>query len=273
MPIIVKCAGCGKSIKRWPRDIRRSKEHYCSVECKNKAHQTVLTCPICGIQFKVKLSRKDRRATCSKECLKIHLSRLQQEHPNTPRDRITKNCPVCGVSFETVPSTERRFCSRSCADKAISLGLTHRRKPHLIDLICEQCGQQFQVQPYAAKTQRFCSLVCKYEWQGPAMSGENHPLWKGGRAEYYGSNWKRQRREARRRDGHVCQHCGITEQELGRALDVHHIKPFKEFGLENHNQANKLSNLISLCTSCHSQAEPNGPLARLGQLPSMGKSP
>jgi predicted HNH restriction endonuclease len=36
-------------------------------------------------------------------------------------------------------------------------------------------------------------------------------------------------------------------------LDVHHIIPFRKFGIDRYREANKISNLISLCNSCHSK--------------------
>jgi hypothetical protein len=64
----------------------------------------------------------------------------------------------------------------------------------------------------------------------------------------------------RRRDHYTCQGCGKTEVELGRVLDVHHIRPFREFGYIRHQNdryllANDLSNLVSLCVSCHKTME------------------
>jgi predicted HNH restriction endonuclease len=38
-------------------------------------------------------------------------------------------------------------------------------------------------------------------------------------------------------------------------LDVHHILPIRYFEEENYKEANKLSNLISLCEVCHTTAE------------------
>jgi len=45
--------------------------------------------------------------------------------------------------------------------------------------------------------------------------------------------------------------CGLIADNL----DVHHIVPFREFGLENYKKANRLENLISLCHSCHLKSE------------------
>lgn len=71
----------------------------------------------------------------------------------------------------------------------------------------------------------------------------------------YGPNWAQQRLRARARDGFRCRRCGISEAELGRELDVHHKVPFREFD-GRYTAANALDNLVSLCPSCHSRAEP-----------------
>jgi len=95
---------------------------------------------------------------------------------------------------------------------------------------------------------------------GRTFAGKNNPSWKGGKVKYYGPNWPRQQRAARRRDNYTCQVCGIAQKKAGRSLDVHHIKPFRSFGYipdenDNYLQANALTNLITLCRSCHKKAE------------------
>ncbi|MGH9426029.1 MAG: HNH endonuclease [Terriglobia bacterium] len=105
-------------------------------------------------------------------------------------------------------------------------------------------------------------MKCRDNWRSENESGENSRGWRGGWENYYGPNWKRQKREARKRDNYTCQKCGLTEAELGKALDVHHKKPFKEFGYliganTNYKQANHLNNLVSLCPSCHKESEPS----------------
>ncbi len=67
----------------------------------------------------------------------------------------------------------------------------------------------------------------------------------------YGPNWPRQRDRARARDGYRCQMCGVSER--GRAHDVHHKIPFRAF--DSYQQANQLTNLITLCRPCHRRAE------------------
>lgn len=67
----------------------------------------------------------------------------------------------------------------------------------------------------------------------------------------YGPGWKQQKQKARERDK-VCRHCGKTPEENGRALDVHHINPYRYSG------DNRLENLICLCRSCHMRAIDRG---------------
>lgn len=69
----------------------------------------------------------------------------------------------------------------------------------------------------------------------------------------YGPNWRLQRDLARARDGYRCQVCGAAEE--GRSHDVHHKIPFRTF--TSYAQANQLSNLVTLCHSCHRQVETN----------------
>lgn len=92
--------------------------------------------------------------------------------------------------------------------------------------------------------------MASYYLESQRFSGENNGAWRGGDIEYYGADWKKQRRKARERDHYTCQDCGITEDEYGRELSVHHIIPFRQF--ENYQEANRLDNLITLCESpCH----------------------
>lgn len=83
----------------------------------------------------------------------------------------------------------------------------------------------------------------------------------------YGPNWQQARRVVLERDGHRCRTCG-AQAPPGQGLHVHHIRPFREFGYipgqnEHYRSANKPENLITLCASCHRQAE-MGQQARSG---------
>jgi DEAD/DEAH box helicase domain-containing protein len=87
----------------------------------------------------------------------------------------------------------------------------------------------------------------------------------------YGPDWPAARDAARGRDGYRCRQCGAPERP-GRAHEVHHLQPFRDFGYlpgENRNdrQANALDNLITLCPTCHHRAESvRGTRSALGGL-------
>jgi DEAD/DEAH box helicase domain-containing protein len=75
----------------------------------------------------------------------------------------------------------------------------------------------------------------------------------------YGPNWPAQRDAARARDHYRCRRCGAPERDA-RRHDVHHFTPFRAFGYvpgrnDLYKLANRLENLITLCPSCHRQAE------------------
>ncbi|MEJ5225806.1 MAG: Zn-binding domain-containing protein, partial [Anaerolineales bacterium] len=64
----------------------------------------------------------------------------------------------------------------------------------------------------------------------------------------------------RARDNYRCQLCGAPEPPH-RQHDVHHKIPFRQFrdetGRIQRERANELSNLVTLCPTCHRQAEQN----------------
>jgi hypothetical protein len=90
--------------------------------------------------------------------------------------------------------------------------------------------------------------------QSIAMSGSGNSNWKGGISYApYPQDWCDDLREAiRKRDGYICQECGLHQDELGgfhKQLDVHHI----DYDKDNLNPIN----LISLCKSCHAKTNFN----------------
>jgi DEAD/DEAH box helicase domain-containing protein len=90
----------------------------------------------------------------------------------------------------------------------------------------------------------------------------------------YGPDWDKMREEILTRDGHRCRKCGAGEPP-GRSHDVHHLRPFREFGYvrggnRNDRLANAPENLITLCRACHHRAESatglRGALSGLGHV-------
>ena len=216
----VPCTCCGKQIERYPYQLKAREHHFCDRKCMS-AYFATLVGP-------------------SAPCYKA----------------VTVLCSVCGKSFQRSPHEIREhknnFCSVQChsAYKAASS----------IIVPCDTCGQPLTRQQNQIRKLKhhFCDIRCEADWLSAKMAAHNNRNWKGGAVRYYGPNWPTQARAARRRDGHCCQSCGI--HQVGVALDVHHIIPFKSFGYvydenENYLQANQLNNLVSLCRTCHGLIE------------------
>ena len=92
----------------------------------------------------------------------------------------------------------------------------------------------------------------------PDRRGENHWNWQGGISDKgYSEGWTESLRTLiRERDNYTCQDCGITQDELGYKLDIHHING-------NKKDSNP-RNLITLCRSCHSYRH-NGKMRNKGE--------
>ncbi len=77
------------------------------------------------------------------------------------------------------------------------------------------------------------------------MSGPNHPNWHGGMSPLpYGPEFTRKfKRLILQRDNYTCQHCGVTQSEAKRTLQIHHI---------DHNKMNNdPANLMTVCGPCN----------------------
>ena len=81
----------------------------------------------------------------------------------------------------------------------------------------------------------------------------------------YGPEWPIRRNAVRQRDGFRCKACGASELP-GRQHDVHHLIPFRAYVAnsalrsdlppsEAWKLANRMENLVTLCSSCHRRAE------------------
>lgn len=198
-----------------------------------------IECP-CGTTFYVPPSRATTAKFCSAECRRRY--GYQPEY----KGKIEVPCEHCGKVLRRYPSLVKdyNFCDAECFN-------AYRRRP--VIKTCAVCGASFSVKRSEAPTR----LTCGWECRVARLRGHNHPSWRGGREPYYGPNWDEQRRKARERNG-ACHRCGRTPAEIGEALSVHHIKPFREFGYvlgenDNYRQANALENLEGLCRRCHAR--------------------
>ena len=91
------------------------------------------------------------------------------------------------------------------------------------------------------------------------VSGEDSPRWKGGRVGYYGPSWSDQREMCLKRDFYTCRLCGRSKDDIlvngGDGLSVHHRTPLRFYGVDEHEMANRLRNLLTLCSRCHGHIE------------------
>ncbi len=84
-----------------------------------------------------------------------------------------------------------------------------------------------------------------------SKTGANSSKWIGGKSfEPYSIIFNNKfKKNIRERDAYRCQDCGILEKESNIKLHIHHI--------DYNKQNNKLTNLISLCKSCHGKTNIN----------------
>jgi 5-methylcytosine-specific restriction endonuclease McrA len=239
------CEVCGKSVRRYPSDLLgrgRSGRVFCGRECQ---------------------ADWQRRSSIN----------TGENNPRWKNNRISVTCEVCKKDFAIIPAQfkrfTRRFCSRTCKGKWFSINKQRENSPTWkgisIERPCDACGKMFRPRSESAerRSQRqhwFCSRTCRGVWMSKHQVAEQHPNWRGGEIDYYGPNWKAQQKAARVRDGHKCCYCKTKKGQRGKSLDVHHIRPFRDFGYvygenDSYLQANDLVNLITLCPKCHKAAE------------------
>lgn len=171
------------------------------------------------------------------------------------KGRVEIVCEWCGGTDDVKHAKKEStsFCSPGCANEWKSDAYSGAGNPYDyndIEITCEECGTV--VPDPHSPDQRFCQPSCMHAWRGRKYSGENHPRWNPDYDEetdnrsYRGPNWDEQREKALERDDHTCQECGTGEH-----LQVHHITPWDSFDDVNYKEANRVENLLALCTSCH----------------------
>jgi len=81
--------------------------------------------------------------------------------------------------------------------------------------------------------------------------GEKNPAWLGGKSfEPYDKSFNNKfKRAIRKRDNYICMKCGIHQERLKRALDIHHIDYNKLLSIPQ--------NCCSLCNRCNSEVNKN----------------
>jgi len=190
--------------------------------------------------------------------LKLHHTRSHDERLGMEESV----CENCGDTFEYDP-TQRKdplFCEDTCRD-AYQTGENHPNyQGGKVPVECEWCGDVELFNPNKAEDRRFCNGPCYAKWRSHNLTGEDNPYWNGGKVYYYGPNWKRQRRKARKRDQYKCQVCGKDERDLGQIPSTHHKVKIRHFKArydapEWYERGNRLGNLVLLCEEHHREWE------------------
>jgi len=280
----VECETCGTEITRQPYEVRKYENHFCSDQCEkewqsntftgkenpNWGGRVTLNCEQCGDEFDVPPHKEGSARFCELDCK----AEFESEHrsgadaPAWEGGPETLTCDYCGEDYSVISAEadESRFCSYECKGKAYETSKRGEGNPSWSGgketLECEYCGQKYEVFPAVVDGSRFCSYECIGEHHREVRSGEDSPSWQGGYEPYYGPNWHQQRQRRLVHDQARCQECGKTDAESiaehGASLEVHHQTPFREFTEGNDadfEAANNLSNLITLCKTCHLSVE------------------
>jgi 5-methylcytosine-specific restriction endonuclease McrA len=256
----VPCPTCGKDFaKEKSMKIHHAKKHGESIA----GEKTV--CTWCGESFRKRTHRLERveKPFCSPDCQASWRSENfnGEDNPAWNGGKVEVECETCGDAIYRIQaradSYDRHFCGSTCMGAWTSQTRQGPNHPNWeggrVQVECEYCGDE--VERHKSRLQRhdqtFCDSTCKGDWLAENTGG---PDWEGG---YYGRIWKKQRAKAVARDDHVCQLCGITgishAEKYGIGFHVHHIIPIAKF--DELEEAHQLSNLTTLCASCHGKIE------------------
>lgn len=192
---------------------------------KRNAWSRVRVCATCG---KTEDVRKDNASIRCQSC-SAKANNAKAMEVIMARVKYLK-CTNCGSEMPDRISQKtksgEKFCSVACRTAFTS-----------VDRTCKYCGSEFSVwrSKISGKTNsraNFCSRPCYESW-----------LCRTGRKTGRGSQWKRSRDEAIRRNP-FCAICGTRQN-----LQVHHIVPFRL------TFDNSQSNLVPLCRKHHRYIE------------------
>lgn len=160
-------------------------------------------------------------------------------------------CETCGIEFEISPSRLKYGRGKNCSKNCQSISVSKKNTKEKVKFNCLNCGKEFSLLECQIENKigagKWCSRSCRDLYR----IGKNHPLYIGERFIKRGANWQSQKRKALIRDNYTCQTCGDNNN-----LNIHHIKPYRFFN-NDYKKANRLNNLICLCSSCHRKEDYN----------------
>lgn len=238
--VFFNCIYCNKEFGVPPSRAKKGEVKYCSKGCKfahfkvkETEKRSLTKCDYCGKEFLRYNYRKDKnnKNYCSYECMGKDKERLEE-----------CVCENCDETFFAKRSRNKlykaRFCSLKCRDEFYKYDLDGNEIN--TNRICPECDKHFTARRDQIRIGKavYCSDECKYN----AMKcdyGEND-------RHFYSSNkWKKLKMECRKEYDFTCQMCGVKS----KSVHVHHMIPRRLGGPD------ELTNLITLCGSCHIKTE------------------
>lgn len=271
MKLCRQCKNCGNTIfyTNSLKDVKYFCNKKCYTEYQRKGNykyssKNIFNCTFCGKEIigkKKKYKRNGEVADnifCDRQCYDKYRRRNSE-----------RCCLYCNSKFIGIGDKKNaQFCNDICRRKYFT------QKTYSF---CVVCGQGFY--PFTVDKRNgniicdteiiTCSDACKRKREADnelirrikiskSITGNKHANWEGGRDRYRGENWSHQKYLAKVRDNYICQRCGITQKNAIKkyksGLEVHHIIPYRYFN-NDFMSANNLSNLVSLCKSCHQLTE------------------
>jgi hypothetical protein len=247
------CQECRKNIELPAYRIKTGQDHYCSKECRYKAHSKKMSgennvgylekidriCKHCGKSFKVLESRLkcDPCNFCSKECQGKFQSQNNRgkNNPNFKNAMIARKCIICGKEF-----TKHRAWLKKKNVSADILGL-------------------------------YCSRKCFGMGHSIKVTGESSPNWQGGISfEPYCPKFNKEFKErVRAWFNYQCSNC--EEPQNDKKHSVHHVYYNKKACCEQNENGEYIYNIdgeqvivignpnkfVALCKSCHAKTNHN----------------
>jgi hypothetical protein len=239
---------------------------------KYNVKKRLYTCDFCGKkrEEKISVNKKQKNWFCSESCKNDWQAENVVGENHHQYKRVSTECGWCGNTIEAKPSVAKKqeniFCDHNCAGRYWSKNRIGSRHPRYnggdVGVTCQACGEMYEVRRAKVDGTRFCSRECLGKVRIKEMRGENNPNYNPDSIDKTGPNWLEQRRKRIEKDNGCCVDCGMSMEEsiqkYGNELDVHHIMPrylYDEPDGFDYKSANKLSNLVSMCRSCHHKWE------------------
>jgi len=165
------CEVCGKEFETIPSRIKEGKGKYCSKECyteSQKGHTPKYITPEIKEEMRIAFTGEN--------------------NPRWKGGKSKRICDECGEKFERYLSpsmlqrNKGRFCSSECAHKNRGRNNQGKNNPNYkpkIKLVCQECGNQFEVNPSRKDTAHFCSNECYSHFKIKQIQNlETHPCYK-----------------------------------------------------------------------------------------------